>query len=270
MHREHGASMATLAIWRPSHVLPRGASPTRRRFRRLSPAHSYLKEDCPAIAARCASIRELKAMAMDLELPLRGLAAGLIIAAPVGPVNLLCIRRTIEKGWRSGIVSGFGAALADTLYGAVAGFSLTLVIQFLIREEFWIRLIGGILLMAIGIVYCCTPPRSLKAGKDDSTANSDFVSALLLNVTNPTTALSFLAVLATLGLGKPRPLWQTSLLVVGIFCGSMTWWTILVSAVNLLRSRITNSTMHWMNYVGGIAIGGFGLVNVVLSLGHRH
>jgi threonine/homoserine/homoserine lactone efflux protein len=208
-------------------------------------------------------------MIIDLELPLRGLAAGMLIAAPVGPVNVLCIRRTIERGWKSGIISGLGAATADTLYGAIAGFSITLVVQFLIREEFWIRLLGGILLMVIGVVYYCKPPRSLEAGEDNSSANSDFVSAFLLNVTNPTTVLSFLAVLAALGLGRQRPLWQTSFLVAGIFCGSMTWWIILVSAVNLLRSRITDRAMLWMNRVAGIAIGGFGLVNVLLSRGHR-
>ena len=74
-------------------------------------------------------------MVMDLALPIRGLAVGLIIAAPVGPVNVLCIQRTLEKGWKSGLLSGFGAALADTLYGAIAGFGISLVIQFLIREE---------------------------------------------------------------------------------------------------------------------------------------
>jgi threonine/homoserine/homoserine lactone efflux protein len=208
-------------------------------------------------------------MVMDLDLPLRGLAAGLIIAAPVGPVNVLCIRRTLEKGWKSGIVSGLGAALADTLYGAVAGFSISLVIQFVVREEFWIRLIGGILLMGIGAAYYCKAPVSLEEGKDGS-ANSDLVSALLLTVTNPTTVLSFLAVLATLGLGRHRPLWQTSFLVAGIFCGSMAWWTILASGVNLLRGKVTDSGMRWMNRVAGIAIGAFGLVNVVLSRGHRH
>src|ERR1035441_9120258 len=93
-------------------------------------------------------------MLMDLGLPIRGLAVGLIIAAPVGPVNVLCIQRTLEKGWKSGILSGLGAAIADTLYGAIAGFSISLVIQFLIREEFWIRLIGGILLMEIGRASC--------------------------------------------------------------------------------------------------------------------
>ena len=209
-------------------------------------------------------------MAMDLGLPIRGLAAGLIIAAPVGPVNLLCIRRTLEKGWKSGMVSGLGAALADTLYGAIAGFSITLAIQLLIREEFWIRLVGGILLMVIGVVYYRMPSRSLEAGPDVSSVNSDFVSAFLLNVTNPTTVLSFLAVLATLGIGRQRPLWQTSLLVAGIFCGSMIWWTILVSAANRLRSRITDRTMRWMNHVAAIAIGGFGLANVLLSCGRGH
>ena len=128
-----------------------------------------------------------------------------------------------------------GAALADTLYGAIAGFGISLVIQLLIREEFWIRIVGGMFLVGIGVAYYRKPPRSLLAGDDDSSANSDFASAFVLNLTNPTTVLSYLAVLATLGLGRQRALWQSSLLVAGIFCGSMTWWTILVSTANRLR-----------------------------------
>src|SRR5579862_9592425 len=115
-------------------------------------------------------------MLMDLELPLRGLAAGLIIAAPVGPVNVLCIQRTLEKGWRSGIVSGLGAAFADTLYGGIAGFGISLVINFLIREVFWFRLIGGIVLMGIGVIYYFRKPGSLKHGQDESSSHSDFVT----------------------------------------------------------------------------------------------
>src|SRR5580693_1286283 len=102
---------------------------------------------------------------VDLELPIRGLAAGLIIAAPVGPVNVLCIQRSLEKGWKSGLLSGLGAALVDTLYGGLAGFGISLVISFLIREEAWIRLIGGILLIGVGIVYYLKPPQSLKHRK---------------------------------------------------------------------------------------------------------
>lgn len=207
-------------------------------------------------------------VALDLYLPIRGLAAGFIIAAPVGPVNVLCIRRTIAKGWKSGVVSGFGAALADTLYGAVAGFSITLVIQFLVREEFWIRFVGGIVLMGIGAIYYFHTPGSLAEDGEES-AHSELISTLLLTLTNPTTVLSFLAVLATLGLSRGRPLWQTSLLVAGIFAGSMTWWVILAASVNLLRRKFTDRALRWMNRAGGIAIACFGLINLLLSRLHR-
>jgi threonine/homoserine/homoserine lactone efflux protein len=212
----------------------------------------------------------LDAAMVDLQLPIRGLAAGLIIAAPVGPVNVLCIQRSLQKGWKAGVLSGVGAALADTLYGGVAGFGITLVIGFLIREEFWFRLIGGIVLIAIGIIYYFRPAKKLSDGKDDSSTHSDIVSTFLLAATNPTTVLSFLVVLATLGLGAQRPLWQTSLLVSGIFCGSMTWWIILASGANMMRGKMTDNSMVWLNRVGGIAIGLFGLLNVVLSRGHKH
>jgi threonine/homoserine/homoserine lactone efflux protein len=207
---------------------------------------------------------------MNFDLLIRGLAAGLIIAAPVGPVNVLCIQRTIEKGWKSGILSGLGAAVADTIYGAIAGFSISLVIRFLVHEEYWIRLIGGMVLIVIGVIFYFRPPQSLETAKPHSSANSDFVSTLFLTATNPTTVLSYLAVLATLGLGKQRPLWQTSILVAGIFCGSMTWWLTVTGTVNLLRSRVTDRATRWMNRVAGIAIGCFGLVNVLLSRGPRH
>jgi threonine/homoserine/homoserine lactone efflux protein len=210
------------------------------------------------------------ALLMDLELPVRGLAAGLIIAAPVGPVNVLCIQRSLQKGWRSGIVSGLGAAFADTLYGGIAGFGISLVIQFLIREEFWIRLIGGILLMGIGAVYYFRKSKPIDKGKDGEDAHSDFVSTFFLSATNPTTVLSFLVVLATLGLGKQRPLWQTSILVGGIFCGSMAWWIILVSGATMMRDKVTDNTMRTLNHVGGIAIALFGLINVILSRSHKH
>src|SRR5206468_9793467 len=97
----------------------------------------------------------------DLALLLRGILAGLAISAPVGPVNVLCISRTISNGWAAGVISGLGAATADTIYGAIAGFSIHFVIAFLIREEFWIRLFGGILLMLIGVVYYRKRPQPL-------------------------------------------------------------------------------------------------------------
>ena len=205
---------------------------------------------------------------MDLELPFRGLLTGLIIAAPVGPVNVLCIQRTLGKGWKSGLVSGFGAAAADTIYGSIAAFSITLVIDFLLREQYWIRVLGGALLILIGALYSFRKPRPLHESKDEA-SNSDFVSTFFLTATNPTTVLSFLAVLAILGMKEERAVWMTVLLIGGIFCGSMLWWLILTGSVSALRSRINDRTMVWMNRVASFAIAGFGVVNIVLGLATR-
>jgi threonine/homoserine/homoserine lactone efflux protein len=207
-------------------------------------------------------------MLMELSLPLRGIAAGLMIAAPVGPVNVLCIQRSLQKGWKSGLVSGLGAALVDTLYGGIAGFSISLVIEFLVREQSWIRLIGGFLLIAIGAVYYFRKPQSLESGAGGA-GHSDFVSAFLLTATNPTTVLSFLAILAMLGQGHQQPIWQTSILVAGIFLGSMTWWIVLTGGASLLRDKVGDNTIRWLNRIGGLAIAGFGLLNILLSQRHN-
>ncbi len=207
-------------------------------------------------------------MMINYELPIRGIATGLIIAAPVGPVNVLCIQRTIGKSWKSGLVSGLGAAAADTIYGAIAGFSITLVIDFLLREQFWIRVLGGALLIVIGVMYYVRKPQTIGRNKDES-SHSDFVSTFLLTLTNPTTVLSFIAVLATLGMREQRAAGATLLLVGGIFCGSMMWWTLLTGVVNRLRREITRRTMLWMNRIAGLAIGGFGIVNIILGFA-RH
>jgi threonine/homoserine/homoserine lactone efflux protein len=204
-----------------------------------------------------------------LELIVRGVLAGLFIAAPVGPVNVLCISRTLTKGWRSGLASGFGAATGDAMYGCIAGFSITFVIQFLIREEFWIRLFGGILLALIGVSYYFKQPQSLSAQRQEEAEHSDYFSTFLLTLTNPTTVLSFLAILVALGMNRQRASWLSLLLVAGIFCGSMLWWIVLVGIVNRVRDRIDDHAMLWMNRVAGVAIGGFGVVTFVLSRSHR-
>jgi threonine/homoserine/homoserine lactone efflux protein len=202
----------------------------------------------------------------ELELLIGGLIVGLMIAMPVGPVNILCIHRTLEAGWKSGVISGLGAAVADMLYGAVAGFSITLVVQFLIREQFWIRFFGGILLVIIGISYFFKRPAALNSRKETrANAYADWRSTFLLTLTNPTTVLSFIALLAALGLGDPRRWWLTVFLVGGIFCGSMLWWVVLSSIVNLIRDRFNDRVLLWMNRFAGLLIGGFGILAVVLS-----
>jgi threonine/homoserine/homoserine lactone efflux protein len=200
-----------------------------------------------------------------LELLLKGVLAGFAISAPVGPVNVLCFSRTLSKGWLAGLISGLGAATADTIYGGIAGFSISFVILFLLHEEFWIRLFGGTLLIALGIRYYFKKPQSLEDGKQTESAHSDYISALLLNLTNPTTVLSFLAVLAALGMGQHRSWWLKLLLVAGIFCGAMIWWLAVVFAGSHFRGRFDDRAMLWMNRIAGLAIGGFGIVTLALS-----
>jgi threonine/homoserine/homoserine lactone efflux protein len=199
-----------------------------------------------------------------LELLVRGALAGLAISAPVGPVNVLCISRTITKGRAAGLISGLGAAAADTIYGGIAGFSITFIISFLLRELFWIRLIGGILLIGLGVRYYFKKPRPMAERRRES-AHSDFVTAFLLNLTNPTTVLSFLAVLAVLGLGRPRAWWHTLVLVGGMFAGAMLWWVTLAAIASHFRSRFDDRAMLWMDRIGGLAIGGFGGIMLLLA-----
>ena len=199
-----------------------------------------------------------------VSLLIGGIIVGLMIAIPVGPVNILCIRRTIGAGWKSGVISGVGAAVADMLYGGIAGFSITLIIQFLVREQFWIRLFGGILLVAIGIWYFFKKPVPFNARlQDRESAYSDMRSTFLLTLTNPTTVLSFLALLAALGMGNPRHWWLTVFLVGGIFCGSMAWWIVLSVIVNCFRDRFNDRLLLLMNRFAGLAIGAFGVAAFV-------
>jgi threonine/homoserine/homoserine lactone efflux protein len=205
---------------------------------------------------------------IELELLIRGMLAGLAISAPVGPVNVFVISRSLTKNCMAALIAGLGAAAADTIYGAIAGFSISFVIQFLIREIFWIRLFGGILLIGIGIVYYFKTPGPLKGPERDGSAHSDFVSAFLLNLTNPTTVLSFLAVLAALHMSQRRAWWQTLILVGGIWLGAMLWWLILAQGGSHFRHRVNDRVMVWMNRIAGIAIGAFGIVTLILSRRH--
>ena len=178
---------------------------------------------------------------------------------------MLCISRTITKGRMAGLVSGFGAAVADTLYGAIAGFSISFIIAWLLEELFWLRLVGGALLIVIGILYWFKKPKSLKESSGNQPAHSDFVTTFLLTLTNPTTVLSFLAVLATLGLGEHRPAKLSLFLVLGIFGGALLWWTLLALLSGHFRDRFNDRAIVWMNRIASFAIAGFGLITMLLS-----
>jgi threonine/homoserine/homoserine lactone efflux protein len=162
------------------------------------------------------------------------------------------------------MLSGLGAAASDTIYGAIAAFSISFVIQFLLRELHWIRLIGGSLLIAIGIIYYRKKPHPLPTEEDRSPAHSEFITAFLLNLTNPTVVLSFLALLAAMR-AETKAWWLNLFLVSGILAGSLVWWSLLVLITNRYRSRFNERAVLWMNRIAGLAIGSFGIATLILS-----
>jgi threonine/homoserine/homoserine lactone efflux protein len=205
-------------------------------------------------------------MPADLALLLRGLAIGLSIAAPVGPIGVLCIRRTLAGGRLSGLASGLGAATADAIYGSIAGFGLTFVSSFLIQQQLWLRLAGGLFLCYLGARTFVARPAQQPAAIRSRSLLGDYASTLGLTLTNPVTILAFAAIFAGLGLGQTGGrLGAAGLLVLGIFLGSAMWWLTLSTGVGLLRGRITASLLHWINRLAGLVIAGFGLA-ALLSL----
>lgn len=198
---------------------------------------------------------------------LRGLVIGFSIAAPVGPIGVLCIRRTLAEGRLSGFVTGLGAATADAIYGAIAAFGLTFISNLLIHQQGWIRFIGGVFLCYLGIKTFLTSPLSQQnASIKNLTLPSNYASTFFLTLTNPLTILFFTAVFAGLGAGSAsRNYFSAGVLVVGLFFGSALWWLFLSSAVGLLGEKLNATGLRWVNRISGMVIIIFGIV-ALLSL----
>lgn len=194
---------------------------------------------------------------------LRGLLIGFSIAAPVGPIGVLCIRRTLAQGRIYGLVSGLGAATADACYGSIAALGLTLISAFLIDQANWLRLIGGTYLCYLGIKTFRSKPAAQAA---DVAARGRgllgaYTSTLFLTLTNPLTILSFAAIFAGLGAGAASGnIWSALLMVAGVFLGSCAWWMILVALTSLFRSRLSTVGLTWVNRMSGGIILMFGVI----------
>ncbi len=201
---------------------------------------------------------------MDPSYFLRGLAIGFSIAAPVGPIGVLCIRRTLVQGRLCGFASGLGAATADAAYGCIAGFGLTAVSNLMVSQQSWLRLLGGLFLCYLGVKSCfARPARSAPAPKSGALAGA-YASTFLLTLTNPMTILSFAAVFAGLGLGGGATDYDSAaLLVLGVFLGSAAWWLFLSGGVGLFREKLNDDHFRWVNRISGTIIAGFGLLTLV-------
>jgi threonine/homoserine/homoserine lactone efflux protein len=200
---------------------------------------------------------------MDLSLILQGFILGFAIAAPVGPIGLLCIQRTLHQGQLVGLASGLGAATADAFYGAVAAFGLTLVSSFLIAQQFWLALLGGLFLCYIGVGTFLASPAERAASSEAKGIGGAYVSTFLLTITNPLTILSFVAIFAGAGLATAGgDILSAVWIVAGVFLGSATWWFFLSGGVSLLRSHISTSVLLWVNRAAGAILVLFGVLAI--------
>jgi threonine/homoserine/homoserine lactone efflux protein len=197
----------------------------------------------------------------DFSFILKGMIIGFSIAAPVGPIGVLCIRRTLAEGRAYGLVSGLGAATADVFYGTVAALGLTLISSFLIDQANWLRLIGGAYLCYLGVKTFRSHPAERAAEAKGRGLLGAYTSTLFLTLTNPLTIFAFAAIFAGVGAEAAAGNTLGALnVVLGVFLGSAAWWLILVTLTSLFRSRLTIGGLVWVNRVSGIVILGFGAV----------
>jgi threonine/homoserine/homoserine lactone efflux protein len=189
----------------------------------------------------------------------KGLIIGFSIAAPVGPIGVLCIRRSLAQGTLAGLAAGLGAATADAVYGCIAGFGLTAVSGFLVRQQFWLALVGGGFLCYLGVRTFLSRPAEQSAGPGTGSLAATYGTTFLLTLSNPATILSFVAVFAGFGLGQAADYAAAIVLVLGVFTGSALWWMILSGGVGLIRNRVSVQWMKAINRLSGCILLAFGL-----------
>ncbi|NOU16784.1 MAG: LysE family transporter [Bacteroidales bacterium] len=209
---------------------------------------------------------------MAFTLLLKGIMIGLLVSIPLGPIGVICIQRTINKGRLSGFFSGIGAASADTIFAAIAGFSLTFIINFIEEKQRILEVIGGIIIILLGIkTFYTNPVNQLKRHKKKKNKLiEDFISVLLLTVTNPFAIFLFVGMFAALGLAYNGENMALSLITIGgVFLGGTLWWFTLSSLVNMFRDKFRLKQLLWINKIAGAVIfilGFLALVNVARIL----
>jgi threonine/homoserine/homoserine lactone efflux protein len=192
-----------------------------------------------------------------------GFLIGFLIAASPGPIFFLVLRRTLARGWHSGLISGLGVATGDAVYAALAAFGVAVVSNFLIGQRRWIGLVGGGALILIGfrtLIGRQTPhPDPPPQGRKDGSPVGAYASMVALTLSNPPTILSFSAVFAGLGV-RVGSGWQPAIaLVIGVMAGSALWWVVVAALASVVRDRVTPRMTRAIGLVSGIALAGFGI-----------
>lgn len=192
---------------------------------------------------------------------------GLSVAAPVGAIGVLIIRRSLAYGWRFGFVSGLGVATADAAYGAIAAFGLTALTSALTALTDPLRLFGGLFLLYLGLRTFLARAAAPITATADASRNlpGAYLSIFALTIVNPQTILTFLSAFAGLGALDAADSLAPFLMVGGVFTGSVSWWLVLSAAISTLRVRIDARLMMWINRASGAIVIAFALA-ILLSL----
>lgn len=197
---------------------------------------------------------------------IQGFGFGFAIAAIVGPISLLCIRNTLTRGQIAGIAVGLGAALADTIYGFVAGLGITVISDFVRTHTVAFRLIGGSILIIIGLKIFLDIPSMQTASIHTRGFIKTTIGTFFLTLSSPFTIMTFLTLFLALGLDLRTITYNTICVLVGsVFMGSMTWWTILTSFLRIFHTKVTQRALVIINKCSGAGIAGFGIL-IIISL----
>ena len=194
---------------------------------------------------------------MNLQYILDGIIIGFSASVPLGPIGVLCIQRTLNKGRMSGLFSGLGAAFSDTIYAIIAGFSLSFIVSFIEERLMIIQIFGAIVLIFLGVrIFLSNPAVQLrKQKKGKGNLFQDFISTFFITISNPLAIFLFLAFFASFGSVKPGDNVINHLILIGgVFGGASLWWFILSSVINLFRSKINLRRLWWLNKIAGATI----------------
>jgi threonine/homoserine/homoserine lactone efflux protein len=182
---------------------------------------------------------------------LKGLIIGFGMAVPIGPIGLMAIRKTLAEGHSRGMIIGFGAATADSLYGSIAAFGLTFISDMITGQHFWVTLLGGGLLLFLGIRTFRAKRKDPSVPYDDKGLLGSYISAFLLALTNPMTIFAFVAVFAAFGLGHRLGIISACILVIGVFIGSTLWFVTLGYVATLFKKKLDAGGLRWVNRISG-------------------
>ncbi|MEX2117306.1 MAG: LysE family transporter [Bacteroidota bacterium] len=202
---------------------------------------------------------------MDAIFLFKGVLIGFAMAVPVGPIGILCIRKTLAEGHSRGMIPGLGAATADSLYSGIAAFGLTFVSDAIVSQELWLRLAGGALLLFLGI-------RTYRKHKEpvipltNKGLLGSYVSSFFLALTNPVTIFAFVIVFAAFGVKDRLDIISACILVVGVFAGSTLWFVLLGYVATIFRKKLGISGLAWVNRISGglIIVSGLAAIGSVI------